>query len=137
MGKLVEFHIRQKLLTLSHSEKHYRMMGKLVAAGKDLPMEELYSRYEALLMEALKLKATARKNTNVLQHMMGYFKKHLAPDEKQEILEIIDEYRKGYIPLIVPITLMNHYVRKYREPYLSKQTYLHPHPMELQLRNHV
>jgi uncharacterized protein YbgA (DUF1722 family)/uncharacterized protein YbbK (DUF523 family) len=137
VGKLVEFHTRQKLLTLSHSEKHYRMMGKLVAAGKDLPMEELYSRYETLLMEALKLKATARKNTNVLQHMMGYFKKQLAPDEKQEILEIIDEYRKGYIPLIVPITLMNHYVRKYHEPYLSKQTYLHPHPMELQLRNHV
>jgi uncharacterized protein YbgA (DUF1722 family)/uncharacterized protein YbbK (DUF523 family) len=137
VGSLVAFHTRQKLLTLSHSEKHYRMMGKLVATGREIPIQELYSRYESLLMEALTLKATPRKNTNVLMHMMGYFKKQLSPDEKQEILEIIDEYRKGYIPLIVPVTLMNHYVRKYKESYLGNQTYLHPHPVELQLRNHV
>lgn len=137
VGSLVEFHTKHKLLTLSHSEKHYRMMGKLVAAGREIPVQEMYSRYETFLMEALTLKATPRKNTNVLMHMMGYFKKQLSPDEKQEILEVIDKYRKGYIPLIVPVTLLNHYVRKYKESYLSNQTYLHPHPIELQLRNHV
>jgi uncharacterized protein YbgA (DUF1722 family) len=68
---------------------------------------------------------------------MGYFKRQLDPDEKQELLEIIQQYREGYIPLIVPITLINHYVRRYNEAYLSKQIYLHPHPIELQLRNHV
>jgi len=112
-------------------------MGKLVAAGKEMPLKELYARYEALLMEALRLKTTPKKNSNVLMHMMGYFKKQLASDEKQELLEIIRQYRDGYIPLIVPITLINHYVRKYNQPYLSRQTYLRPHPMELQLRNHV
>ena len=69
--------------------------------------------------------------------MMGYFKKQLSSDEKQEILEIIQQYREGYIPLIVPVTLMNHYIKKYRQPYLSIQTYLNPHPVALQLRNHV
>ena len=69
--------------------------------------------------------------------MMGYFKKDLSSDEKQELLEVIKEYKDGYVPLIVPITLMNHYVRKYRKDYLAKQTYLNPHPIELQLRNHV
>jgi uncharacterized protein YbgA (DUF1722 family) len=69
--------------------------------------------------------------------MMGYFKKQLSSDEKQEILEIIEQYREGYVPLIVPVTLMNHYIRKYKEPYLSQQTYLRPHPIALQLRNHV
>jgi uncharacterized protein YbgA (DUF1722 family)/uncharacterized protein YbbK (DUF523 family) len=137
MGNLVEFHTHHKLLLLSHSEKHHRSMGKLVATGKDMPIEELYAQYEALLMEALKLKTTPRKNTNVLMHMMGYFKRQLDPDEKQELLEIIQQYREGYIPLIVPITLINHYVRRYNEAYLSKQIYLHPHPIELQLRNHV
>jgi uncharacterized protein YbgA (DUF1722 family) len=88
-------------------------------------------------MEALKLKATAPKNTNVLMHMLGYFKKDLAAAEKQEILEIIDEYRRELIPLIVPITLISHYVRKYDQPYLKGQTYLNPHPLELRLRNHV
>ena len=88
-------------------------------------------------MEGLKLISTIKKNTNVLQHMMGYFKKQLQPDEKQEMLEIIDDYHKGYTPLIVPITLLRHYVRKYDEPYLKRQYYLHPHPTELKLRNHV
>jgi len=137
VGNLVGFHTHHKLLILSHSEKLHRSMGKLVALGKDMPIEELYAHYEALLMEVLKLKTTTRKNTNVLMHMIGYFKRQLTSDEKQELLEIIQQYREGYIPLIVPITLINHYVRRYNEPYLSKQIYLHPHPIELQLRNHV
>ena len=137
MGSLVDFHTRNKLLILSHSPKHYKMMGKLVADGKAMPIKKLYKEYESLLMAALKLKTTAKKNSNVLQHMMGYFKKLLSSDEKQEILEIIQQYREGYVPLVVPVTLMNHYIRKYKQPYLSMQTYLNPHPTALQLRNHV
>jgi len=137
LGPLVAFHAEHKLLILAHSEKHYRMMGKLVAGGKALPLKELYTQYETLLMEALKLKSTDKKNTNVLHHMMGYFKKDLTSDEKQELLDVIEQYRDGYIPLIVPITLMTHYVRKYKQPYLSKQIYLTPHPAELKLRNHA
>jgi uncharacterized protein YbgA (DUF1722 family)/uncharacterized protein YbbK (DUF523 family) len=137
LGGLVDFHTRNKLLVLSHSEKHYRMMGKLVAAGKTLAPQSLYGRYETLLMEALGLKTTAKKNANVLYHLMGYFKKDLSADEKQELLEVFDRYRAGYIPIIVPVTLINHYVRKYRQPYLAEQTYLNPHPADLQLRNHV
>ena len=137
LGNLVAFHTQHKLLALSHSEKQYRAMGKLVAEGKKLPLNELYTTYETLLMEALNLRTTIKKNANVLQHMMGYFKEQLSKDEKQELLEILDEYRKGYIPLVVPITLINHYVRKYKEDYLRQQVYLNPHPIALQLRNHA
>jgi uncharacterized protein YbgA (DUF1722 family)/uncharacterized protein YbbK (DUF523 family) len=137
LGNLVAFHTRHKLLVLSHSEKHYRAMGKLVAEGRKQSPDELYARYETLLMEALKLRTTVKKNANVLQHMMGYFKEQLTKDEKQELLETLDEYRKGYIPLLVPITLINHYVRKYKEDYLRQQIYLNPHPIALQLRNHA
>ena len=112
-------------------------MGKLVADGKKMPIEELYQKYQRLLMEALKSKTTVRRNANVLQHLMGYFKKQLTPDEKQELIEIFEQYRNELIPLIVPITLINHYVRKYEQPYLKLQTYLNPHPMELKLRTHV
>ncbi|MFZ5447234.1 MAG: YbgA family protein [Thermodesulfobacteriota bacterium] len=136
-GDLVAFHTRHKLLILAHSPDHYRELGKLVARTKELPAPDLYEGYQSRLMEALSLKATTKKNTNVLHHLMGYFKKVLAADEKQELLEIIDNYRKGYLPLVVPITLVNHYVRKYQQPYLQEQFYLHPHPVELQLRNHV
>ena len=134
MGKLVEFHTRNKLLLLSHSQKHYRLMGRLVAQGKQLPIGELYKQYQDLLLDTLKLKTTIKKNINVLQHLMGYFKKQLSTDEKQELLETFDHFRREQVPLIVPITLINHYVRKYQQPYLKHQTYLHPHPLELKLR---
>ena len=88
-------------------------------------------------MQALALKTTPKKNMSVLQHLMGYFKKQLTSDEKQEVLEIIERYRKEHVPLVVPITLMKHYVRKYDQPYLKVQHYLNPHPAELKLRNHV
>ncbi len=136
-GALVDFHTRHKLLLLSHSTKLYQAMGKLVASQKSLSMQDFFLQYEALLMEAVKLKTTPKKNVNVLQHMMGYFKEQLSADEKKELLEIIDNYQKGFLPLIVPLTLISHYVRKYDQPYLREQIYLNPHPLELQLRNHV
>ena len=137
LGALVAFHTRHKLQVLAHSTRHYNETGRLVAHGKGMPVKELYDEYLRLLMEALKLKATPKKNANVLMHMLGYFKDRLTPDEKQEVVENIEMYRTEQIPLIVPVTLISHYVRKYDEPYLKVQTYLHPHPIELQLRNHV
>jgi uncharacterized protein YbgA (DUF1722 family)/uncharacterized protein YbbK (DUF523 family) len=134
---LVDFHTRHKLLILSHSPAHYKLMGKLVAEAKKTGIKQAYTEYERLLIEALRLKSTLKKNLNVLQHILGYFKQQLSADEKQEMLEILDRYRNDYVPLIVPVTLMNHYVRKYDEPYLKQQVYLNPHPVALTLRNHV
>ncbi len=134
---LVEFHAGHKFLILAHSAKHYQLMGRLVAGQKSMPMTEMRARYQELLLEAMSLKATPKKHANVLQHMMGYFKKQLSADEKKELLDIIDKYQKGYVPLVVPVSLIGHYVRKYNEPYLKAQAYLNPHPFELKLRNHV
>jgi uncharacterized protein YbgA (DUF1722 family)/uncharacterized protein YbbK (DUF523 family) len=134
---LIDFHAEHKLLILAHSPGHYQTLGNLVANAKKYRPESLYGEYLKLLMEGLRLIATNRKNTNVLQHMMGYFKKLLQPEEKKELIEVIADYHKGFTPLIVPITLLRHYVRKYDEPYLRRQYYLNPHPVELLLRNHV
>jgi uncharacterized protein YbgA (DUF1722 family)/uncharacterized protein YbbK (DUF523 family) len=134
---LVSFHTRNKLLLLAHSPQHHRQMGKLVAGGKELPLKELYARYQEIFLEALRLKTTNKKHTNVLMHMLGYFKGQLSGDEKQELRELIEQYRLEALPLVVPMTLMSHYVRKYDETYLKDQTYLQPHPAELHLRNHV
>ncbi len=136
-GNVVDFHTCHKLLILSHSPKHSQLLGKLVARAKDISLKELYQQYQTILMEVLQLKTTPKKNANVLMHMMGYFKEELSSDEKKELLEVIENYRQEYIPLIVPITLSNHYVRKYNQSYLKQQVYLNPHPLELQLRNHV
>ncbi len=136
-GALVRFHTQHKLLLMSHAPGHLRRMGKLVAEIKDLDTVQARADYRALLLEALKLKPTVRKHVNVLQHIMGYFKKALTRDEKSELSEIIEDYRREYVPLIVPITLLNHFVRKYNQEYLRDQHYLNPHPVELKLRNHV
>lgn len=137
VGNLVDFHTRHKLLLLSHSTEIYRQMGKLVANPGKTDIETLYGSYLALLMKGLRLKTTMAKHVNVLQHILGYFKKELSANEKQEVLQTFADYRAGLVPLIVPITLLNHFVLKYDQPYLKKQVYLHPHPLELKLRNHV
>jgi uncharacterized protein YbgA (DUF1722 family)/uncharacterized protein YbbK (DUF523 family) len=136
-GGLVAFHTDHKLLLLSHDRRRYTEMGRLVAAAKELILSVLYDRYQRLLMEALSSKPTVKKSADVLLHMMGHVKKVLTSDEKQELLEVINRYRQKLIPMIVPVTLIGHYVRKYRVSYLERQVFLHPHPVELMLRNHV
>ena len=133
---LLEFHTNHKLLMLAHSPKHVTALGRFIAGSIEY-RGYLKNIYIETMMEGLSLSATTKKHTNVLSHIMGYFKKQLTADEKQELLEIIGSYHKGSIPLIVPITVLNHYVRKYDEPYLKKQVYLNPGPLELMLRNHV
>lgn len=134
-GAIVAFHTEHKLQIMSHSQQHYRDMGRLIARVKETPQESLYEQYEAMLMQALSLRATVKKNVNVLQHMAGYFKQQLSKDEKQELQEIIEQYHQSFTPLIVPVTLFNHYIRKYDQEYLKNQYYLNPHPIELKLRN--
>jgi uncharacterized protein YbgA (DUF1722 family)/uncharacterized protein YbbK (DUF523 family) len=137
LGGLVTFHTEHKYLIMAHSQKHYAALGKMVAASKKTRKNKLHENYISLLMEGLLFLATPKKNVNVLQHMAGYFKDKLSADEKMEILEVITSYHDGLVPLIVPMTLLRHYVRKYKEDYLSRQVYLKPHPLELMLRNHV
>lgn len=137
LGGLVSFHTKLKLQLMAHSRKHYDELGRLVAHGKELPWADLLARYARTLMEGLKIRATPRKHANVLQHILGHFKKELAPDEKQEALELIEHYRQGNVPLIVPVTLLNHFVRKYDKAYLAEQYYLRPHPLDLRLRNEI
>jgi len=133
----VDFHTRHKLLLMGQHVPTYREMGRLVAQAKGKDRDELYRDYFDKFSYAMSLNPTVKKNVNVLYHVMGYFKKQLTGDEKQELREVIDHYARKLLPLVVPITLLNHYVRKYDQPYLKDQVYLNPHPVELQLRNHV
>lgn len=136
-GRLVAFHTGNKLLMMAHSPQIYREMGVLVAHGAEVILADLLLRYEELFMKGLALHATVKKNTNVLQHIMGYFKQQLSAAEKAELLEVIGQYHNRLLPLIVPLTLLRHYINKYDQHYLKGQVYLAPHPAELMLRNHV
>ncbi|MDD3313743.1 DUF523 and DUF1722 domain-containing protein, partial [Pseudodesulfovibrio sp.] len=136
-GRLVDFHSRHKLLVMAHSVDRYRALGKLAALAGTDPLPSLCKAYLKGLLAALALKATPGKHANVLQHAMGYFKKDLSMGEKEELATLINQFRLGLVPLIVPVTMLNHYVSLYGKEYLARQYYLTPYPAELMLRNHV
>jgi uncharacterized protein YbgA (DUF1722 family)/uncharacterized protein YbbK (DUF523 family) len=136
-GSLVRFHTAHKMSILSHSTTAYQEMGRLVAEGARLPKPQLRERYEQLFMTALSLPATTRRHTNVLTHMAAHVKTTLDAGSKRELVECIEEYRKGLVPLVVPLALIAHHVRVHAIEYLAGQVYLQPHPRELMLRNHV
>jgi len=137
LGSLVRFHTAHKMSLLAHSTAAYRELGRLVAGGSARPRAELRARYETDFMATLALAATTRRHTNVLMHMAGHLKDRVDAGSKQELAECIEEYRRGLIPLVVPITLLRHHVRVHAIDYLAGQVYLEPHPRELMLRNHV
>ena len=91
-----------------------------------------------MLMEGLGVMGTRGKHVNVLQHLMGYLKNDISSEDKQELLGLIEDYRQGLLPLIVPLTLLKHHLSRYPVPeWVHQQVYLHPYPKELMLRNHV
>jgi uncharacterized protein YbgA (DUF1722 family)/uncharacterized protein YbbK (DUF523 family) len=136
-GSLVRFHTAHKMSLLSHSTTAYQALGRLVANGTQLSKAHLREQYETLFMTTLSLPATTRRHTNVLTHMAGHLKNRVDAASRQELVESIDEYRKGLVPLVVPLTLIAHHVRVHAIDYLAGQVYLQPHPRELMLRNHV
>lgn len=136
-ARLVDFQRRHKYLLMAHSPELARRLGALTAAAGSRSLPGILAEYETLLMATLRQKATVRKNVNVLQHMLGYFKTQLDDFEKREMLSVIGSYHQNLVPLIVPLTLLKHYIDKFQQPYLKDQYYLDPHPLELKLRNHA
>lgn len=137
LGDLVRFHTAEKLLLLAHEPRSYQLLGRLVARARQLPRAEVESTYAETFSRALRVPATRGKHCNVLQHMAGYFKDRLEPGDRAELRETIADYSRGLVPLVVPITLLRHHLRRLGSPYLEGQSYLEPHPRELMLRNHA
>jgi len=135
--ELVEFHADHKYLIMAHSQEAYRQLGRMVADAGKVDLEQLATDYVTILMSALKRPATPRQHVNVLQHLLGYLKEHLDKLDREEMVETIEQYRQGLLPLIVPITLIRHHFRRYPDPYVMRQYYLSPHPKELMLRNRI
>ncbi|MDR4468052.1 MAG: DUF523 and DUF1722 domain-containing protein [Nitrospira sp.] len=134
---LIRFHTIHKYLLLAHSQQHYGAMGRLVGQAERYGLTTWALKYGEHFMKALSLKATVQKHVNVLHHIVGHFKALLRPQEKVELLEVINDYHRGLTPLIVPLTLVKHYAQVFDVEYIRDQIYLNPHPKELMLRNHA
>jgi uncharacterized protein YbgA (DUF1722 family)/uncharacterized protein YbbK (DUF523 family) len=137
-GGIVAFHTSHKLTLMAHSPEHYRQMGRLVAQAGNLPWSELVDSYGQLLMTGLQVLATPGRHVNVLQHLMGFLKEFLPSEDKAELLGLIQDYQEGFVPLIVPLTLLRHHLNHHPvADWVHQQVYLKPYPKELMLRNHV
>ncbi len=134
-ARLVEFHSDHKYAIMAHNQEAYRRLGRWVARAGIEPIVPLAEAYFAELMQALRRPATPKGQANLLLHLMGYLKRDLDSADRQELVEVIDAYRLGQLPLIVPITLLRHHFRRHPHPYIERQSYLDPYPAELKLRN--
>ena len=134
VGKLVAFHSRYKFLVMAHSPTAYRELGRLVANAKLFAADELQQRYLLELMQALKNIASRKQHANVLQHLQGFLKHGLSAEAKQELADLIQRYRQGFVPLLAPLTLLQHHLKQQPNAYVSAQRYFAPYPESLGLR---
>lgn len=137
MLEIQRLHQRYKLVLMAHSPAAYRELGRIVANAEKLPPRDVLARYGEGFMKALAIPATARKRVNVLQHIFGYFKKLIDSKEKAQILDAIEEYRQGEQPLMAPLALLEHLVKKHDVEYLKDQKFFHPYPRQLKLMKHL
>jgi uncharacterized protein YbgA (DUF1722 family)/uncharacterized protein YbbK (DUF523 family) len=136
-GELIDFHAREKYLLMAHSPSGLKKLGQLAARVKDHRPAEFRDLYMRGFMETLAAHATVKSHVNALQHMAGYLRDHLSDEERRRVHATIEDYRRELVPLIVPLTLLKHYIELHEVAYVGEQTYLNPHPRELKLRNHV
>ncbi|MFC3608215.1 YbgA family protein [Stutzerimonas tarimensis] len=134
---LLDYHSSYKYQLMAHHPHQYRELGRLLADLDERPLETIADLYFSELMAALKRPATRGSHSNVLQHLSGYLKNRLDSQDRREIQKLISQYRQGTIPLVVPLTLLKHHLRKHPDPYLERQAYLQPHPEDLSLRNAI
>ncbi len=134
---LIGFHARHKLLIMAHSPAAYQELGRMLARLDNADLRALADLYIARVMQVLKTPASRKRHANVLQHVLGYLRKQVDGANRADLVEVIDAYRVGLVPLVVPVTLLQHHFRRNPHPYISRQVYMNPHPRELMLRNAV
>lgn len=137
LPKLQIFHAQHKYIFMSHNQTKAKKLGALLVGTHPADLHQLADQYLELMTAILKVIATKKNHVNTLQHIQGYLKKHLNADDKAELVSLIDDYRQGLLPLVVPITLLRHHFRKHPNAYITESYYMQPHPGELMLLNSI
>jgi uncharacterized protein YbgA (DUF1722 family)/uncharacterized protein YbbK (DUF523 family) len=134
---LQKFYAQRKYLIMSRHIATYKELGRLLASARRDALEEVAQRVIALIMSALARPATRGGHTNTLMHIRGYLKTQLGANEKAELGELIEQYRQGYVPLVVPLTLLRHHFAQHPDTYIEQQLFMQPYPSTLRLRNFI
>ena len=134
---ITDFHANHKYIYMSHNPKMAKELGKWLAGNNKIHIETLKESYLEMMMKLLKIKASRKNHVNTLQHIQGYLKTKIDANDKEELNEVVEQYRLGLLPLIVPITLLRHHFRKFPHHYIESSFYMRPHPSELMLLNNL
>ena len=137
VARLMKFHATHKYLFLSHNQEASRQLGRIVAKATTEKLDESLRQYEDLMMSALSRPTSVRKQINTIQHLMGFVKKQISREEKEEFKTLLEQYRNQVVPLITPLTLLRHHLRKSQSEWAKGQQYLDPYPAQLALRSHL
>ena len=132
---LIEFHAAHKYMLPAHGQKTYKALGRMLSDLKGRRFEQIQPRYILSLMQGLSAPVSRGDHANVMQHLMGYLRNRLDDGDKRELLEHIDRYRQGVLPLVAPLTLLRHHFRRHPHPYVDGQYYLNPYPDDLMPRS--
>ncbi len=137
-ARLMKFHEHHKFVLMARNQTGMRRLGRLLGqSARAGNLKKLAAAYLADFTLVMKRRPTTKSHTNVLQHLAGFVSDFLDAPDRAELTEMIDQYRRGLLPLVVPVTMLRHYGRKFAIPYFRDQVYLEPHPHELMLLNHV
>lgn len=131
MGALVAFHASHKLLFLAYNQSRFRLAGKVVANHDRLPATEVFRRYREELVRILDTPLRIPGVINTLYHAFGWISEHLGPEEKQHVLNAIEEYRDERLPLQAVTRLIEAHAIRFGNAYLQQQVFLQPYPRAL------
>jgi uncharacterized protein YbgA (DUF1722 family)/uncharacterized protein YbbK (DUF523 family) len=137
MKALLDFHSRYKYIVMAHSQGAYKEIGRMLSGQERRPLTELIELYFTTLMQAISKPAKRKNHCNVLMHLVGYLKKTVDGNIRNEILDVIEQYRRGEVNLATPVTLLHHYLKLYGSDYVQQQRYFAPYPRALGIRNTV
>lgn len=132
---LITFYSSYKYLVMAHHVPSYKNIGRLLADAGTRPIDEVAAEFISMLMAGLTHRATQRSHTNVLFHLSGYLKRKVSAPERQRLNELIEQYRQGHVPLVVPVTLLRHHFSNHPNAYIDQQVFMAPYPDEMRLRN--
>ncbi len=134
---LVGFHSRYKYFVMAHGQALYKQLGQLVARAGIEPLDGLVAHYGEVFFAGIQKVPSRRNHANVLFHLLGYLKSQVKGDLRQDLVDAVEDYRLGAVPLVVPITLLKHYLSHFANDYINQQFYLNPHPARWGLRNDI
>lgn len=137
MKSLIDFHSRYKYIVMAHSQAIYKTLGRLLSGQEVCSIDELCERYFIQFTQAISVPAERKNHCNVLMHLIGYLKREVDTQIRQDILEVVEQYRRGEVNLMTPTTLLYHYLKLYGSEYVKDQRYFAPYPQELGIRNTI